>query len=87
MNMDVVSIVDDVHDCNISNSYYTVYWNSGKSGKNKVSINEYVQGNSISIRGKYVAFINQFRVFEDFDIFGHRSHSQIKTFCQLANRF
>ena len=60
MNMDVVSIVDDVHDCNISNSYYTVYWNSGKSGKNKVSINEYVQGNSISIRGKYVAFINQF---------------------------
>ena len=60
MHMDVVSIIDDVHDCNLSNSSYTIYWNSGKSGKNIASINEYVQNNSIPIREKYLAFVNQF---------------------------
>jgi surface carbohydrate biosynthesis protein (TIGR04326 family) len=60
MNMGAISIIDDVHDYDASNSYYTIYWNSGKRGKNKISINEYIQSNSIVIRDKYVTFINQF---------------------------
>ena len=60
MKSNVISIIDDVHDYDILNSCYTLYWNSGKCGENKVSLNEYVLANPISIRDKYVAFINQF---------------------------
>jgi surface carbohydrate biosynthesis protein (TIGR04326 family) len=58
--MGVISIIDDSSSYNVSNSQYIIYWNTGKSGNGKTSINEYIQNNSIVIRNKYVSFINQF---------------------------